>query len=101
VHCEQVDRAAIGVVCAGSLALQRQTTREGVHRRTLLSAVEVAQDRKGMSGPLDGRVGVAFECREARLTDPQHAEIRRLWGRAEQSLGALQLLAGVSDRRLA
>src|SRR5205823_10737989 len=98
VHGEQVDRAAIRVLRARDLALQRETARERVDGRALLAAVEVAQDRERLPGAIDGSVCLALEGCEAGLADAQHSQIRRLGSRAEQTLCAFQLLTRVLDR---
>ncbi len=72
---QEVDRAAICIARAGLVALQGEAGGKGVDGGTLLAAVKVAEQGERLAGPLDRRLGPAFERRESRLADAQHAHI--------------------------
>src|SRR5436190_23676877 len=71
-----------------------------MHSRALLAAVEITESRERLPCAIDGRVRVAFERGETRLADAQHAEVRRLRSRAQQTFRALDLLSSGVDRSL-
>ena len=101
MHREQIDCAAIRIVGARHLALQRETARQRVDSRALLAAVEVTERRERLSGAIDGPVRIPFKGREPGLTDSQHAQVGGLRIRAQETLRGLELISSGLDGGLA
>ena len=82
----------IRIACAGLVTMHRETSRERMNSGALFGAVEVSEGGQRVARMVDRTLGVTVEGGKPRLADAEHAEVGRLWVRAEQVLRGNEML---------